>query len=95
MCLAPKAKGSRRRIPLIAQSTELLREYLAARPRVDDAERIVELKQSLLERVREADESEASTESRDLLDARWILNAYLEGRARPSREPAVAKRDDY
>jgi integrase len=33
---SPKTKGSRRRVPLMAQTTELLREYLARHPRRDD-----------------------------------------------------------
>ncbi len=32
----PKTKGSRRRVPLMAATTELLRDYLAAHPRRDD-----------------------------------------------------------
>jgi integrase len=34
--LAPKTKGSRRRVPLTVATTELLRDYLAAHPRADD-----------------------------------------------------------
>ena len=33
--LAPKTKGSRRRVPLTVETTELLRTYLAAHPRAD------------------------------------------------------------
>jgi integrase len=33
---SPKTKGSRRRVPLMAATTELLRDYLAAHPRCDD-----------------------------------------------------------
>jgi integrase len=33
--LAPKTKGSRRRVPLTVASTELLRDYLAVHPRAD------------------------------------------------------------
>ncbi|MCF6386821.1 tyrosine-type recombinase/integrase [Mycobacterium sp. MBM] len=33
---SPKTKGSRRRVPLMAATTELLRDYLAAHPRRDD-----------------------------------------------------------
>lgn len=36
VCLAPKTKGSRRRVPLTVETTELLREYLAAHPRADE-----------------------------------------------------------
>lgn len=36
--LAPKTKGSRRRVPLTVETTEFLREYLAAHPRADDPE---------------------------------------------------------
>lgn len=34
--LAPKTKGSRRKVPLMAATSELLREYLAEHPRADD-----------------------------------------------------------
>jgi integrase len=34
--LAPKTKGSRRRVPLTTETTELLREYLGAHPRADE-----------------------------------------------------------
>ena len=34
--LAPKTKGSRRRVPLTTATNELLRDYLAAHPRADD-----------------------------------------------------------
>lgn len=33
--LAPKTKGSRRRVPLTVETTELLRDYLTAHPRAD------------------------------------------------------------
>lgn len=33
---SPKTKGSRRRVPMMSGTTELLREYLAAHPRADD-----------------------------------------------------------
>lgn len=33
---SPKTKGSRRRVPLTGQTTELLRDYLASHPRADD-----------------------------------------------------------
>lgn len=36
--LTPKTKGSRRRVPLTPQTTELLRDYLAMHPRADDPE---------------------------------------------------------
>ena len=35
--LMPKTKGSRRRVPLIAATTALLRDYLAEHPRADDS----------------------------------------------------------
>ena len=34
--LAPKTQGSRRRVPLTAATTELLRDYLAVHPRADE-----------------------------------------------------------
>jgi integrase len=34
--LAPKTKGSRRKVPLTAATTELLRDYLAEHPRAED-----------------------------------------------------------